>query len=121
MNLPHSLLNRSIIKDSQMVNTQTHTIPSVHTYAHRALISEDRLRRGGGTEGHIDLRKTSPMVIMRGFSLQGTGIGVGRGRGEQKRAEGGRCSALYNHSLSPARLDSFVAFHLWILRLNVMQ
>lgn len=102
-----------------MLLTQAHPIPSVHTYAHRALISEDRLRGGGRPEGHVDLRKTSPMVIMRGFSLQGAGIVVGRGYGEQRGAEGGRCSALYKHSLPPAPLDSFVAFNLWMLRLNV--
>ncbi len=119
MSHPHSCSTEVSLK-TQMLLTQAYTIPSVHTYAHRALISEDRLRGGGGTEGHVDLRKTSPMVIMRGFSLQGAGIGVGRGYGEQRGAEGGRCSALYKHSLPYAPLGSFVAFHLWILRLNVM-
>lgn len=86
MNHPHGCSTEVSLK-TQMLLTQAHTISSAHTDAHKALISEDRLRGGGGTEGHIDLRKTSPMVIMRGFSLQGAGIGVGRGCGAQRGAE----------------------------------
>jgi len=86
------------------------------------MISKDRLRRGGGTEGHIDLRRTSPMVIMRGYSLQGAGIDVGRGHGEQKKGlkEADAQRFIITASLLH-RWTHFVAFHLWISRLNVMQ
>lgn len=115
MNLPHSCSTEASLKTYKWyICTQTHTIPSVHTYAHRALISEDRLRRGGGTEGHIDLRKTSPMVIMKGYSLQG----AWRAKKGLKETDAQRfiiTASLLHH------WTNFVAFHLWILRLNVMQ